>query len=88
MPEMTGKYIFADWSNDFGKGNGTLLLATPSSKGLWEWEEISGASSSSGRIDAFIRGFGQDEEGEIYVLTSSELGPANQTAKIFKITPP
>lgn len=88
MSEMEGKYIFADWSNDFGKGNGTLLIASPSSEGLWMWKELMVADSSNGRIDAFIRGFGQDDEGEIYVLTSSEMGPANQTAKIFKMTPP
>ena len=88
MPEMEGKYIFADWSNDFGKGNGTLLVASPSTDGLWDWEEVAVAGSSSGRIDQFIRGFGQDEVGEIYVLASSEMGPANQTAKIFKLIPP
>lgn len=88
MPELEGEYIFADWSNDFGKGNGTLLVATPSAEGLWMWEELVVAGRPGGRIGAFIRGFGQDDEGEIYVLTSSEMGPANGTAKIFKLIPP
>ena len=88
MPELEGEYIFADWSNDFGKGNGTLLVATPSAEGLWMWEELVVAGRPGGRIGAFIRGFGQDDEGEIYVLTSSEMGPANETAKIFKLIPP
>ena len=31
---MQGKYIFRDGSNEFSKGNGTLLAATPSQEGL------------------------------------------------------
>ena len=87
MPDLEGKYIFADWSNSFAKGNGTLLVATPSSEGLWARAELSVASNPSGRIDAFIRSFGQDDEGEIYVLTSDAMGPSGQTGKIFKIVP-
>jgi len=85
--EMQGKYIFADWSNDFAKGNGTLLVATPSLDELWNWEEIKIADHSSGRVDSFIRALGMDEEGEIYLLTSDEIGPNNSTGKIFKIVP-
>ncbi|MBN1236627.1 MAG: PQQ-dependent sugar dehydrogenase [Methanotrichaceae archaeon] len=85
LPQMQGKYIFADWSNDFAQGNGTLLAATPSSKGLWSWEEIEIAESPSGRVDSFIRSMGIDDDGEIYLLTSDELGPTGSTGKIFKI---
>ena len=44
-------------------------------------------SSPSGRVDRFIRSLGMDDEGEIYVLTSDELGPTDSTGKIFKILP-
>ncbi|WP_316967024.1 PQQ-dependent sugar dehydrogenase [Candidatus Methanocrinis natronophilus] len=87
LPEMEGRYIFADWSNSFSTGNGTLLVATPSSEGLWAWEEVEIADSPSGRLDLFIRSFGIDDEGEIYVLTSSRLGPVDRTGAIFKIVP-
>jgi len=85
LPKMQGKYIFADWSNDFAKGNGTLLAATPSQEGLWSWEEIEIAGSPCGRVDRFIRSLGLDDEGEIYLLTSDELGPTGSTGKIFKM---
>jgi glucose/arabinose dehydrogenase len=87
MPELQGKYIFADWSNRFAKGNGTLLVAAPSSGGLWKLQEIKIAGRPSGRIGSFIRSLGQDDSGEIYVLTSDMAGPANQTGKVFKIVP-
>ena len=87
ITELEGNYIFADWSKDFTKGDGTLLVATPSSDGLWRWQELRIADTSSGRINSFIRSFGQDDEGEIYILTSNEMGPVNQTGRIFKIIP-
>jgi glucose/arabinose dehydrogenase len=87
LPQMQGRYIFADWSNDFAKGNGTLLVATPSQERLWSWEEMEIAGRPSGRVDSFIHSLGMDDEGEIYVLTSDELGPVNSTGKIFKILP-
>ncbi len=79
--------MFADWSNDFARGNGTLLVATPSLDGLWSWREIEIASHSSGRVDSFVRSLGMDEDGEIYLLTSDEMGPDNSSGKIFKIVP-
>jgi glucose/arabinose dehydrogenase len=87
MPNMQGKFIFADWSNDFAKGNGTLLAATPSAEGLWDWEEIVVADSPSGRVDRFILSVGRDDGEEIYILTSDEVGPTGDTGKIFKIVP-
>ncbi|MCJ7445456.1 MAG: PQQ-dependent sugar dehydrogenase [Methanotrichaceae archaeon] len=87
LPEISGKYIFADWSNNFTKGNGTLLAATPSAKGLWNLEEIKIANNPSGKVDEFIRSFGLDDDGELYVLTSDIAGPNGSTGKIYKIVP-
>jgi hypothetical protein len=82
---MQGKYIFVDWFNDFANGNGTLLAATSFQEGLWSREEIEIVDHPSDRVDSFIHSLGMDDEGEIYLLTSDELGPVNNTGKIFKI---
>jgi glucose/arabinose dehydrogenase/plastocyanin len=87
LPELEGAYIFADWSDGFVKGNGTLLIATQSTQGTWSWEEVGIATSSTGRVDAFIRSFGQDDLGELYLLTSDKLGPMGETGKVYKIVP-
>jgi len=87
LAEMYGKYIFADWSKSFSNGNGTLLVATPSDRGLWSLEAIDIFGRPDGRLGLFIRSFGMDEQGEIYLLASAEAGPANSTGKIFKILP-
>jgi len=87
MPEMTGKYIFADWSKGFASGNGTLLVATPTDQGLWKWEEVEIAGLPGGRINQFIRSFGIDDKGELYVLTSEKAGPNAFTGKVFRLMP-
>jgi hypothetical protein len=87
LPEMHGKYIFADWSKSFAQGDGTLLMATPADRGRWSWEEIKISGRPAGRLGLFIRSLGMDEQGEIYVLASAEAGPIGDTGQIFKIQP-
>jgi hypothetical protein len=33
----------------------------------------------------FVKGFGQDVSGEMYVATSMHLGPAGNTGKVYKL---
>jgi len=40
------------------------------------------------RIDYFVKGFGQDRDGEVYVMATKELGPVGTTGTILKITAP
>jgi len=46
------------------------------------------AGSANGKVNAFIRAFGQDDEGELYVLTSDQAGPSGGTGKIYKLVAP
>jgi glucose/arabinose dehydrogenase len=86
MP-LAGSYVFADWSGSFAKGDGKLYMANSSGEGLWKMEEIRVADRPGGRINEYIRSFGRDDEGELYVLTSDVAGPAGDTGKIYKIVP-
>ena len=87
LPELDGSYIFADWSSGFARGDGTLLVARPSQSGLWNVEEIRVADNPDGRVNAFIRSLGQDDNGELYLITSENAGPKGETGKIYKIIP-
>jgi hypothetical protein len=40
------------------------------------------------RLHYFVKGFGQDGSGEVYVMASKALGPSGTTGTIFKITSP
>lgn len=84
---LAGSYLFADWSSNFDQGDGRLYLARPiaSEEDLWEMEEIFIAGRPDGRIGEFIRAFGRDDEGEIYILTSEVMGPSGDSGKIYKL---
>ena len=62
-------------------------MAKSNGEGLWKMEEIRVADRPEGRINEYIRSFGQDEEGELYVLTSEVGGPTGDTGKIYKMVP-
>jgi len=88
LMQLAGSYVFADWSSGFAKGDGKLYLAKPAGEGLWKMEEIHVANRPGGRINEYIRSIGQDDEGELYILTSELGGPAGETGKIYKMVPP
>ena len=79
-----GKYIFGFLAADFSAPNGKLLLANPSATGLWSYEEIE-LKSFPNNLGQFLKGFGQGSDGEIYALTSTEIGPQGSTGKVYKL---
>jgi glucose/arabinose dehydrogenase len=88
LPEFKGDYVFGDWSRGFTKGDGVLLVAMPVTSGmLWKIEEVKVAGNSNRQVNFFVRSFGQDDNGELYVLTSDASGPKGDTGKIYRIVP-
>ena len=80
LPELTGRYVFGDWSSDFAEPKGQLLMATvPNTPGaLWSLTQIA-------QLDAYVLGFGEDSSGELYALTTESTGPTGTTGKVHKI---
>ncbi len=62
---------------------------TPLDNRMWTTQEFRIAHNPDGRINAFVRGFGEDENHELYVLTSLKSGPdpAAATGQIRKLVP-
>jgi hypothetical protein len=89
MPDWDGLYIFGDWSTDFPEGDGTLLIATPPTTAgeMWSFEELMIDGSENGRLNEYLLSFGQDNSGEIYVLTTETPGPSGATGKVYKLVP-
>lgn len=88
LPQLRGRYVFGDWSRSFAQPDGTLFAATPRKNGLWRIQELQIRGNPSGRLGHFILGFGRDNRGEIYVLTSDSVGPAGSTGKVFRLVRP
>ena len=86
IPSLRGAYVFGDWSRTFGpRGEATLLAARPppSGRGLWPHRVL----SVEGGIPHFLVGIGQDEAGELYLLTRDAPGLAGDSGRIFKVIP-
>jgi glucose/arabinose dehydrogenase len=88
MSNLFGHYIFGDWSTDFGVPDGTLLVADPTSGPPWSYEHINVVNRPGGKLGSYILGFGQDEQGNVYVLTTQNAGPSGTTGQVLRIVPP
>lgn len=85
IPQWNGKYLFGSWSTTHEVGNGHVFASAPELSGLWDFSEVKFANQPFGDLNAFLLGFGQDSEGEVYVLTSETQGPHDHTGKVHKI---
>jgi hypothetical protein len=62
---------------------------TPQDNRMWSTQEVTITTSTNGRVNAFVRGFWEDADHEIYVLTSRNAGPDPQamSGEIWKLVP-
>jgi len=83
IKDLKGDYVFGSFSKA-GTPQGELFVAKPAGPGLWPFTEISLVSFTD-HLGAFVKGFGQDLAGEIYVATSTVIGPSGSTGKVYKL---
>jgi hypothetical protein len=72
---LTGKYVFGDFSKTLDAPNGSIFTATVSSGTGWSFSELTFSELTGGRLGDYLLGFGEDLDGELYVLTTHNLGP-------------
>jgi glucose/arabinose dehydrogenase len=89
LPELTGQYIFGDWTGYWAQDATRVLAATPSTTGggQWTYAEITLVVPGGGNAGRFLLSFGQDASGELYVLTSESSGPAGSTGRVLRLVP-
>jgi hypothetical protein len=88
LPELQGLYVFGDWSAAMVLPQGHLLLATPTKQGSgkpWTVKPLDVPSSPANGIGAYITAFGEDEEGEIYVLTNGRNTLSGSNGKVWRL---
>ncbi len=85
LPQLTGKYIFADWSKHFALPQGVLFAATKDAGGKWTLDQLEPESHSGPSIGAFVWAFGEDQDGELYLLTNQTGALGNKSGKIWKL---
>jgi glucose/arabinose dehydrogenase len=82
--DWNGKYIFGDWSKNFGVMDGQIFFGTESG-GKWTME-VANVTNMDGNTP-YILAFAQDSKGEVYALTSITTGPVGSLDTIYKIVP-
>ena len=89
LPAFTGAYVFGDWSHQFPKPDGTLYLGKPAAQAgtMWSMEEIKVAGKPNGRLGMYVLAFGEDDDRELYVLTSVTTGPSSSRDQVYKLVP-
>ncbi len=85
IPEFRGRYLFGSFSQPGGTPNGELFIATPrTGGGLWQYAEVT-LKDMPDDLGYYLKGFGQDMKGEVYLTVSSMAGPSGTTGKVFKL---
>ena len=80
LPNLIGRYV----TGDFGRFNapvGRLFVLDRN-----EFRELR-LGRENRTFDHWIKGFGQDQQGELYVFGSTNLGPTGTSGKMLKIVP-
>ncbi len=85
LPQLAGKYIFADWSRNMGLPQGVLFIATRGAGNKWTHDTLEPESHPGQHIGAFVWAFGEDKDGELYVLTNQTGALGVNTGKIWKL---
>lgn len=84
IPGLEGKYIFGNFSADDEEAEGEIYVSNPSGPGLWSFQKLD-LKSFPETLEQYVKGFGQDQSGEMYVTTSAKLGPTGNTGKVYKL---
>jgi glucose/arabinose dehydrogenase len=70
LPSLNGHYLFGVLAQDPESTNGAIFAA-PRSGTTWSYTKLSFNNQENGELNMLLLGFGQDKNGEVYVLTSS-----------------
>jgi glucose/arabinose dehydrogenase len=81
VPALWGQYVCGDFSRQFSVPEGRLFVADLFTGQIQEL--LIGAAGDP--LGLFVKGFGQDLEGEVYLLASTALGPVGDTGVVLKI---
>lgn len=80
IPQLQGKYVFGDFSTSFGAADGHIFYA-----------DLTTGQINSFQLPAplgiYVKGMGEDANGELYVMGSTNLGPAGTNGVVLEIVP-
>jgi glucose/arabinose dehydrogenase len=84
IPDLEGLYVFGDYSQSFDEASGQVFAATPVATGLWSFDELRFGDPAA-PLNEYVLGFGEDLDGELYVLTSGTGTPHGSTGRVYRL---
>jgi glucose/arabinose dehydrogenase len=84
LPSLQGKYLFGMFSTTDNAKSGKVFSANMASNGSWSYTQLA-LIGYPADLGTYLKSFGQDQSGEIYLLTSDQSGPQGNTGKVYKI---
>lgn len=82
VPALAGKYVFGDLSGNATTNGGRLFVLDDLSSGTIRELQI---GIDDHRLGSFLKAFGRDAAGEIYLLVDSAIGPTGSGGRLLKI---
>jgi glucose/arabinose dehydrogenase len=82
-PSLTGKYVFGDFSRTFAPADGRLFYIDTNGQ-LSDIREFR-LGREGRKLARYVKGFGRDEAGELYLCSSTVLGPSGAGGEVLRI---
>ena len=83
-PALVGRYLFGDFAAGFFTPSGRLYSFATSGPDAYLRSEFC-LPPDNDPLGLFVKGFGEDEDGEVYVLASTALAPTGDTGVVLRI---
>lgn len=85
IPQLDGRYIFGSWGVTRTEPSGEVYLGVEED-GEWSLERAPFVEADDDNsVDQFVLAFGQDADGEVYLLGTQNVGPSGTTGRVFRI---
>lgn len=82
-PALQGLYVFGDFSTSFGAPDGHLFYIDTAGPLAAIKRPIIGNNNRP--LGKYLKGTGRDQNGEVYMLTTSVLGPSGTSGQIWRV---
>lgn len=84
IPSLQGKYVFGDLVNSL-TGNGRLFYLEEGPPNAFQLFEFRIGLDDHPLGPLYVKGFGEDVNGELYVLVDSNVGPSGSSGQLLRI---
>ena len=86
VADLTSRFVYGDFSDDFIVPGGRLYYFDTTGPDAFQRREFF-LAPDGGPLGRFVKGFGEDENGELYVMVSDALAPFGDTGSVLRIAP-